>query len=120
MKLAVTMIVLNNEDTLHGGWETWPRVWRADERLRWVGQVHEHVMKLSGGQLIEFLDDEIADFNVGILHLGWLDEKRLAEKESQYLSMYGSGFEKPGDLTGRKYAVRRLPSCYVEEELLWQ
>jgi len=99
-----------------GGWETWPRVWRADRRLRWKGQVHEFVCKPNEeGELVPIPEGEIANLNLGIVHVGFLDREGLARKEAQYMAMPGSGFEQEGDLTEREYIIRRLPRCLALE-----
>lgn len=92
-----------------GGWETYPRIWRASHKLHWVGQVHEYV-KIRVGKVLEDIPEErVADLNISILHTGWLFEELLRRKERQYMGMEGSGFTEEGSLTGRTHVVREMP-----------
>lgn len=89
-----------------GGWETHPRIFRRTAEdgtvynLNWIGQVHEHVENVS---------HMCADWNVCVIHAGWIDKEKLKKKERQYMSMPGSGFELEGSLSERYYEVRKLP-----------
>jgi glycosyltransferase involved in cell wall biosynthesis len=83
-----------------GGWETHPRLFRNTGNLKWIGQVHEWV---------EGVNHSCTDWNVCVIHAGWLDVEKLREKEKNYMKIPGSGFEKEGSLTERHYEIRKLP-----------
>jgi hypothetical protein len=83
-----------------GGWETHPRIFRNTGNLKWVGQVHEWV---------ENVNHLCADWNVCVIHAGWLDTEKLKEKESHYMNIPGSGFETEGSLVNRQHTIRLLP-----------
>jgi len=83
-----------------GGWETHPRIFRNTGNLNWVGQVHEWV---------EGVGHMCTDWNVCVIHAGWLDKEKLRKKEDNYRKIPGSGFEVEGSLTDRHYEIRKLP-----------
>lgn len=92
-----------------GGWETHPRIFRSkigDEKidLNWNGKVHEWVSGVSHRCL---------DWNVCVIHYGWIDKEKLKEKELHYINIPGSGFETEGSLTDRYYVVRDLPQGVI-------
>ena len=92
-----------------GGWETWPRIWRRSRELKWVDQVHEHVMLNRPEGMIDIPDGQVWDWNVNMIHLGWLDRGRRQLRENLYRTMPGSGFKEAGDLTQRKYVIKEVP-----------
>jgi len=101
----------------NGGFETHARMWRADRNLKWVNQVHEFVCRLQDGALVPIPEAETASLNLGIIHMGWLDEEAMEKKEAQYMSIPGSGFEEKGSLTRRKHVVREVPKCLTKRPL---
>ena len=92
-----------------GGWETWPRIWRRSNELKWVGQVHEHVMLNRPQGLIDIPEEQVWNWNVNMIHLGWLERGRRQARENLYRTMPGSGFKEAGDLTQRKYVIKEVP-----------
>lgn len=94
-----------------GGWETWPRIFR-NIRLKdgrpawhWLGQVHEHPVMITDRGYTEAL---CLNYNVPVIHYGWLSQERREEREQQYLGIEGSGFKK-GALVNRIHAERSVP-----------
>lgn len=83
-----------------GGWETHPRIFRNTRDLNWKGQVHE---------FIENVSHKCTDWNVCVIHFGWVDRDKLKKKEDQYRMIPGSGFATEGSLSGRHYEIRKLP-----------
>lgn len=95
----------------HGGWETWPRIWRADRDLRWEGHIHERVVWLKDGKLEDIPEERIANLNLTVLH-DWTDLESRASIEERYIAIPGSGFTEKGDWMNRKYVVREVPPCF--------
>ncbi len=83
-----------------GGWETHPRIFRRTNELRWEGQVHEWISEVG-----KFC----TDWNVCVIHFGWLNEEKLKAKERNYMQMPGSGFYEEGSLVNRHHEIRLLP-----------
>lgn len=92
-----------------GGWETWPRIFRRGQDYRWVGRVHEHVQIMTRNGLEDIPESCIVTWNADVLHYGWLDKRRRAEREDLYAQIPGSGVAKRGDLTQRDYHIRTVP-----------
>jgi len=113
--LAVRVRQMNlYPDTEHyaadcGGWETWPRIFRNIDGLQWVGQVHEHVTLRKDGELADIPEQNIWNWHVNMKHFGWLHRSRREEREALYMTIPGSGFDKKGDLTERKYVIKDVP-----------
>ena len=83
-----------------GGWESHPRIFKNTGNLNWVGRVHEWV---------EGVSHRCVDWNVCVIHFGWLDTEKLKQKEKNYREMPGSGFYEEGSLVNRVHEVRLLP-----------
>jgi glycosyltransferase involved in cell wall biosynthesis len=106
-------------DELHysanrGGWETWPRIFRnirlpsGESAWLWKGPVHEYPQLMTVDGPIDIADGpSIVNWNVTVLHYGWLSEKRRQDREDLYLDIEGSGF-KQGALTNRIHVIREV------------
>lgn len=91
-----------------GGFETWPRIFRNREDLRWVGRVHEFV---NGSE------KNCINWSVAVYHFGWLDKEKYYQKGEMYSKIPGSGFSTPEELVNREYIVKSLPR--VGKGRLW-
>ncbi len=100
----------NHYSARRGGWETHPRIFRnvrlpdGKSAWKWVGQVHEYCRLLTVNGLT---DPETYTLNLPVIHYGWLNEERRAEREELYTGMKGSGFQ-AGSLTQRRHVMREL------------
>lgn len=85
-----------------GGWETHPRIFRAIALPKnpWQGYIHEYVPAVEA---------DAQNWNVAMVHFGWLDRKKYQAKENYYRTIPGSGFERKGSLVDRHYEVREIP-----------
>jgi len=93
-----------------GGWEAHPRIFRHNLEGRWTGQVHEYFQGMTRNGLKVVPDELIYSLALDVLHYGWLNQARREKREKLYSAMPGSGVTAAGDLTGRHYEVRLLPS----------
>lgn len=85
-----------------GGWETHARIFRRDvlPDSPWMGHVHEYV---------PVVEHCTCDWNVNMIHSGWLDPDEYRRKEDFYRAIPGSGFTSRGSLVDRHYEVRDVP-----------
>jgi hypothetical protein len=54
-------------------------------------------------------DETVWDWNVSMIHVGWLNRGRRQARENLYRGMPGSGFVEAGDLTQRTYVIKEVP-----------
>lgn len=94
-----------------GGWETHPRIFRnimlsgKQPAWQWVGQVHEYCHLITRQGLV--YPQNVASWNVSVIHWGWLDTERRVDRENLYEQIPGSGFVK-GSLTERNHVIKPL------------
>lgn len=82
-----------------GGWETWPRIFKRTAQWHWAGEVHEHCVAPGESE------SSVADLNAAVIHYGWLDNGRRAERETLYNMP-------PGSLTNRNHLVKPITPFY--------
>jgi glycosyltransferase involved in cell wall biosynthesis/2-polyprenyl-3-methyl-5-hydroxy-6-metoxy-1,4-benzoquinol methylase len=89
----------------HDGHEAIPRIWRNRPGVRWERHVHEYLTGIEG---------RIVPVQVYVVHYGFLDKGRYAEKGAAYSAIPGSGFTSPEELLFREYDFQpRPPSSAV-------
>ncbi|MBI5057050.1 MAG: glycosyltransferase [Nitrospirae bacterium] len=81
--------------------ETNPRIWRNLPVLRWEQQIHEILGGLYG---------RIGQWDVYVVHYGFLDKERYRQKGKYYSQLKESGFENPDELYFREYDIQRRPA----------
>ncbi|MEW6720414.1 MAG: glycosyltransferase, partial [Thermodesulfobacteriota bacterium] len=82
-------------------YEATPRIWRNRPGIRWEKQVHETLAGLEG---------RIVPIDAYVVHYGFLDRARYAEKGESYAGIPGSGFARREDLVYREYDVQPRPA----------
>jgi len=80
-----------------------PRIWRNHPGIRWVGHVHERPEGFGEGRL--------AQINAYVVHYGFLDKARYAEKGQAYAVMSNSGFRSSEELLFREYDIQPRPAA---------
>ena len=80
--------------------ETNPRIWRNVPVIRWEQQIHEILGGLYG---------RLGQWDVYVVHYGFLDKKRYRQKGEYYSQLKESGFEDPDELYFREYDIQRRP-----------
>jgi len=85
-------------------WETHPRIFRAAALPEnpWEGQIHESIPAVR---------HSVQNWDVAMIHFGWLDREKWQAKEDYYRTIPGSGFYEKGDLVDRPCEVRELPTA---------
>ncbi|RJQ13676.1 MAG: glycosyltransferase [Nitrospiraceae bacterium] len=83
-------------------YETNPRIWRNRPAIKWELQVHEILVGLSG---------TIAQWDVFVVHYGFLDKKRYWQKGEYYTQVPESGIyrQRPEKLFYREYDIQPRP-----------
>ena len=84
----------------YDNFETNPRIWRHVPAIKWEQQIHEILGGLYG---------RIGQWDVYVVHYGFLDKKRYRQKGEYYSQLKESGFEDPDELYFREYDIQRRP-----------
>jgi glycosyltransferase involved in cell wall biosynthesis/2-polyprenyl-3-methyl-5-hydroxy-6-metoxy-1,4-benzoquinol methylase len=81
-------------------YETNPRIWRNLPALKWERQIHEILGGLYG---------KIGQWDVYVVHYGFLDKKRYRQKGKYYSDIPESGFKDANELYYREYNIQPKP-----------
>lgn len=95
--------LVGNEDfysKTFDNFETNPRIWRRVPVIRWEQQIHEILSGLHG---------RIGQWDVYVVHYGFLDKERYRKKGEYYSQLKESGFEEPDELYFREYDIQLRP-----------
>jgi glycosyltransferase involved in cell wall biosynthesis/2-polyprenyl-3-methyl-5-hydroxy-6-metoxy-1,4-benzoquinol methylase len=84
----------------YDNFETNPRIWRNLPVIRWEQQIHEILGGLYG---------RIGQWDVYVVHYGFLDKNRYRQKGEYYSQLKESGFENPDELYFREYDIQQRP-----------
>lgn len=83
-------------------YEAVPRIWRNRPGIRWEGRVHERLAGIEG---------RIVPIEAYVVHYGFLDKARYAQKGEAYAGIPGSGFESAAKLVYREYDIQPRPAA---------
>jgi hypothetical protein len=80
--------------------ESIPRIWRNERGIRWESAIHESLTGFSG---------RILDWDIYVVHYGFLDKFRYLEKARRYSETAGSLVNRVEDLVYRDYDFQPVP-----------
>jgi glycosyltransferase involved in cell wall biosynthesis len=80
--------------------ESIPRIWRNKREIRWEFAIHESLTGFSG---------RILDWDIYVVHYGFLDKALFLEKAQRYSKIAGSLVHRVEDLVYRDYDFQPVP-----------
>jgi len=93
----------------YDNFESIPRIFKKTPAIKWKNKIHEIITGIEG---------TIDQWNVYVVHFGFLDKKKYSKKGEFYSTIPGSGFQKKEDLLYREYDIVLRPLQSYEKESL--